>query len=59
MSDYKKLDEIDILICGKATPESDRAFTEYLKTHKARQAREKKPRIIPASRKKLTAKEKQ
>jgi hypothetical protein len=44
--DYKKLDEIDVLICGKATPESDRAFTEYIKAQKAKQAREKKPRLI-------------
>jgi hypothetical protein len=54
--DYKKLDEIDVLICGKATPESDRAFTEYIKAQKAKQAHEKKPRLITTTPKKLTAK---
>lgn len=56
LPDYNKLDEIDVLICGKPTPESDRAMSEYIQAHKAKEAREKKPRLISASRKKQTAK---
>jgi hypothetical protein len=40
--DYKKLDEIDVLISSDATPE-DHAFTsKFLKAYKALQARQAK-----------------
>ncbi|HEX5316422.1 MAG TPA: hypothetical protein VFX22_07210 [Candidatus Kapabacteria bacterium] len=57
--DYKKLDEIDILIFGIPTPESDRAMTEYIKAHKTIHARPAKARSLPSARMKLKAKAKQ
>jgi hypothetical protein len=56
--DYKKLDEIDVLICSNSTPEEDKLTSKFLKAYKAKLAREKKPRLTPASRKTLTAKAK-
>jgi len=58
MPDYEKFDEIDILISSDITPEEDKRISEYLKEYKAKLAREKKPRLIPSNRKKLTAKAK-
>jgi hypothetical protein len=58
LPDYEKFDEIDILISSDITPEEDKAISEYLKANKAKLAREKKPRFIPSTRKKLTAKAK-
>ena len=55
MSDYKKLDDIDIYISGDPTPEGDKAFTEFLKTYKAKHARSKKTSQLPSGRKKTKA----
>jgi hypothetical protein len=59
MPDYKKLDEIDVLICGTTTPEDDKRTSEFLKAYKAKHAESKKSRTLPASRTRLKAKAKQ
>jgi hypothetical protein len=49
MPDYKMLDEIDVLIFGRPTPESDRAMTEYIRANRAKQARSQKSRPLPST----------
>jgi hypothetical protein len=58
MPDYKKLDEIDILICGTTTPEDDKLTSKYLQAYKAKQARNEKSRSIPSPHTKPKAKTK-
>ena len=58
MPDYKMLDEIDVLIFGRPTPESDRAVTEYIKANRAKHARSQKSRSLPSRHAKLKAKAK-
>ena len=43
---FKKLDDIDVLIFGRPTPESDRAMTAYIKAHRATHARMPKSRSL-------------
>ena len=50
LPDYKKLDEIDVLIIGTPTPESDRAMSQYINAHKPKQARSEKSRTLPSAR---------
>ncbi len=54
LPDYDKLDDMDIYIqSGPPNPELDKAFSEFLKAHKAKeaakQARSKNAKHIPAS----------
>lgn len=57
MIDFKKLDHADIWIASETpTPEEDRAFSEFLKKYKAKQARSKKPRTAAPAHKKSRAK---
>ena len=59
LPNFKKLDEIDVLISGAPTPESDRAMTEYIKAHEEKKVqRHSKARSIPSSHTKPKAKAK-
>lgn len=58
MADYKKLDEIDVLIFGRPTPESDRAMTEYINAHRAKRSHSQKLRSLPSRHAKPKAKAK-
>jgi hypothetical protein len=58
MIDFKKLDKADIWIASEEpTPEQDKAFSEFLKAYKAKQAHSKKSlpirsRAVAVARKK-------
>ncbi len=62
MIDFKKLDKADIWIASEEpTTEQDKAFSEFLKARREKEARSKKARPIPsravaAARKKAKAK---
>ncbi len=56
MPDYKKLDEIDVLIFGRTTPEDDKRTSEFIKAYKAKHARSSKSRPIPSGYAKPKAK---
>ena len=58
MPDYKKLDEIDVLICGDVTPEESKLISKYLQAYKAKQAQQARPRSIPSAHTKPKAKAK-
>ncbi len=58
LPDFKKLDEIDVLIFGRPTPESDRAMTEYIKAHRVKHSRSEKSRSLPSRHTKPKAKTK-
>jgi hypothetical protein len=53
MIDFKKLDRVDLWIASDSlTPEQEKAFSEFLKTRKAKEEDRKKPlRSIPQVRK--------
>ena len=49
MIDFKKLDKADIWIASEEpTPEQDKAFSEFLKAYRAKEARSKNARPIPS-----------
>jgi hypothetical protein len=51
MIDFKKLDRADIWIASEEpTPEGDKAFSEFLKAYKAKEAQSKKGTPVPAIR---------
>ncbi len=59
MPDYKKLDEIDMVVIDEPwTPEERKALSEYIKAQKAKQARPMKARSLPSARIKPKAKAK-
>jgi hypothetical protein len=44
--DLNKFEDVDIFISGDTTPEETKAFSEFLKAYKAKEARSKKARQI-------------
>jgi len=57
MPDYKKLDEIDMVVIDEPwTSEERKAFSEYLKAEKTKQARPRKSRLLHSSQRKADAK---
>ncbi len=59
MPDYKKFDEIDMVVIDEPwTPEERKAFSEYLKAQKAKRERNGKSRSIPSAHTKPKAKAK-
>ena len=58
MADYKKLDEIDVLIFGRTTPEDDKRTSEFIKAYKAKYAQQKNGSSLPSRHTKPKAKAK-
>jgi hypothetical protein len=57
-TNIKKFDDVDIYISGDTTPEETKAFSEFLKAYKAKQARSKRarPAMLPSKNTKVLAK---
>lgn len=58
MPDYKKLDEIDVLIFGRTTPEDDKRTSEFIRAYKAKHASNRRSITIPSHHAKPKAKAK-
>jgi hypothetical protein len=58
MPDYKMLDEIDVLIFGRTTPEDDKHTSEFIKAYKAKHTQQIKSHSLPSRHAKTKTKAK-